>query len=69
MFNEPDHRRGTSRRRIGLEPGEGRFFMSTQIYEAPALREVGDFDELTKCLGVGSCVDFLGCGRAIICFW
>jgi hypothetical protein len=43
--------------------------MSANIYEAPALREIGDFDELTKCLGIGSCTDFLGCGRAIICFW
>ncbi|MFK4102609.1 lasso RiPP family leader peptide-containing protein [Streptomyces sp. NPDC019531] len=25
------------------------------IYERPMLQEVGDFDELTKCLGVGSC--------------
>jgi hypothetical protein len=39
--------------------------MSAENYEAPALREVGDFDELTKCLGVGSCNDFLGCGYAI----
>jgi hypothetical protein len=43
--------------------------MSAENYEAPALREVGDFDELTKCLGVGSCNDFLGCGYAIVCFW
>jgi hypothetical protein len=39
------------------------------IYEPPALQEIGDFDELTKCLGVGSCDDFAGCGYAIVCFW
>ncbi|MFE6908571.1 aborycin family tricyclic lasso peptide [Streptomyces erythrochromogenes] len=43
--------------------------MSVEIYEAPALQEVGDFDELTKCLGTGSCRDFVGCGYAIVCFW
>lgn len=43
--------------------------MSAQTYEVPMLREVGDFEALTKCLGVGSCTDFLGCGRAIVCFW
>jgi hypothetical protein len=43
--------------------------MSTAIYEPPALQSVGDFDELTKCLGVGSCRDFLGCGFAIVCFF
>uniref|UniRef100_A0A493R6M6 Cys-leu-gly-val-gly-ser-cys-val-asp-phe-ala-gly-cys-gly-tyr-ala-val-val-cys-phe-dtr n=1 Tax=Streptomyces specialis TaxID=498367 RepID=A0A493R6M6_9ACTN len=21
------------------------------------------------CLGVGSCVDFAGCGYAVVCFW
>lgn len=42
---------------------------ATATYEKPALREVGDFDELTKCLGVGSCNDFLGCGYAIVCFF
>ncbi|GAA3502079.1 aborycin family tricyclic lasso peptide [Streptomyces albogriseolus] len=41
----------------------------TAIYEPPALQEIGDFDELTKCLGIGSCNDFAGCGYAIVCFW
>ncbi|OKI03033.1 hypothetical protein AMK13_28750 [Streptomyces sp. CB02056] len=39
------------------------------IYEPPALHEVGDFDELTKCLGIGSCQDFVGCGYAVVCFF
>ena len=38
-------------------------------YEAPTLQEIGDFEELTMCLGVGGCTDFLHCGRAIVCFW
>lgn len=37
-------------------------------YESPALTELGDFEEVTQCLGVGSCPDFLGCGRAVVCF-
>lgn len=43
--------------------------MSTAVYEPPALQEIGDFDDLTKCLGIGSCTDFLGCGRAVVCFF
>jgi hypothetical protein len=41
----------------------------TATYEKPALREIGDFDELTKCLKPGSCTDFLGCGNAVVCLW
>ncbi len=41
--------------------------MSITTYEAPTLRDLGDFEELTKCLWTGRCRDFLGCGRAIIC--
>jgi hypothetical protein len=43
--------------------------MSNTVYDAPALRKIGNFDELTMCLGVGGCRDFLGCGYAVICIW
>lgn len=41
--------------------------MFTSTYAAPVLLEIGSFEELTKCLPFGSCRDFLGCGRAVIC--
>jgi hypothetical protein len=43
--------------------------MATVTYQAPALQKIGDFDDLTKCLGTGSCYDFLGCGYAVVCFY
>jgi hypothetical protein len=59
---------GSQAEQVGLADSTGRSPMSA-IYEPPMLQEVGDFDELTKCLGVGSCNDFAGCGYAIVCFW
>ena len=38
------------------------------VYEAPALQEIGDFEELTKCLWNGICHDICG-GWAVICVW
>lgn len=43
--------------------------MTTATYEAPALQEIGDFEELTMALDDGSCTDFIGTGWAIVCFW
>ncbi|SFF02595.1 hypothetical protein SAMN02787118_103378 [Streptomyces mirabilis] len=54
--------------KVGLTDPKREDIMSA-IYEPPMLQEVGDFEELTKCLGVGSCNDFAGCGYAIVCFW
>ncbi|MFF4031473.1 lasso RiPP family leader peptide-containing protein [Streptomyces sviceus] len=38
-----------------------------ELYEAPALIEIGDYAELTRCVWGGDCTDFLGCGTAWIC--
>ena len=42
--------------------------MSATVYEAPALQEIGDFEELTMCLWDGICHDICG-GWAAICIW
>ncbi|TQF04919.1 lasso RiPP family leader peptide-containing protein [Kitasatospora acidiphila] len=42
--------------------------MSFTVYERPALQEIGDFEELTTCVPVGSCNDICG-WQAPICLF
>jgi hypothetical protein len=39
-----------------------------ETYDAPALQEIGDFGELTKCYPFGSCTDLCG-AQAWICLF
>ena len=53
---------------VGLTDPKREDTMSA-IYEPPMLQEIGDFDELTKGLGVGRGNAGAGCGYAIVWYW